>query len=120
MPDYKLYMRGAGGVWTYSGYKLKITGSGNSNSNGFKVRWRLDPPGSGPWTDLLGATRNGTGNPDSPQNGDGLDLPATIGTVTNINGEATYSSTGDPTLGAGYFTTQGAEGAEGDWCAGSN
>jgi len=115
MPIYKLYTRPTGvTTWTYSGYTLQIAGNSNGVVN---VGSRLDPPGTGAWTAVSGATRSGNGNPNAPANGDDLGLPSTIGTVTNVTGDGTYSSIGDGTHGAGYYTTQGAAGDEGDWCA---
>lgn len=119
MPIYKLYTVVAGGAWTYSGYKLQISGNANSG-NGLNVQSRLDPPGTGPWNTVSGVSRSGNGNPNAPDNGDDLGLPATVGTVTDLVGDGTYSSTGDGTHGAGYYTSQGPTADEGDWCATAN
>jgi hypothetical protein len=119
MPIYKLYTESGGG-WVYSGYELQIAGNSNSGS-GLNVMARTDPnttpPNPGQWSTVSGASRSGNGNPNNPSNGDNLGLPATIGTVTNIEGQGTYSSTGEGTHGAGYYTSQGPIAQEGDWCA---
>jgi hypothetical protein len=122
MPIYNLYTRRTGvAAWTYSGYQLQIAGNANSGS-GLNVQARtypnVTPPNPGQWSTVSGATRSGNGNPNSPDNGDQLGLPATIGTITSLTGGGTYSSTG--TYGGGYYTTQGPGGDVGDWCAGSN
>jgi hypothetical protein len=126
MPIYNLYTRG-GAAWTYSGYQLNVAGKNNSTSgpNPLQVQARTypntTPPNPGQWTAVSGVSRSGSGNPDNPQNGDSLGLPATIGTLsTSITGNGTYSTTGDGTHGAGYYTTQGPGGDLGDWCATSS
>lgn len=119
MPIYNLYKRNPGG-WVYSGYQLQISGNANSG-NGLNVQARtypnVTPPNPGQWSTVSGATRSGNGNPNAPDPGDELGLPGTIGTVS-VDGEGTYESSGDK--GAGYYTDQGPEAEEGDWCAGSN
>jgi hypothetical protein len=120
MPLYYLYTRSAGNPnWTYSGYQLNVTGSTNS---GLSVQARTysqtPPPNPGPWLTVSGANETGNGNPNSPQDGDKLSLPSTVGGVSNVVGRGTYASSGDK--GAGYYTNLGPEAEEGDWCAGSN
>jgi hypothetical protein len=122
MPLYYLYTRAEGvSTWSYTGYQLSIAG----NSNGaLQVQARTypktQPPNPGQWNTVTGASRSGNGNPDNPSNGDDMGLPATIGNVNGIEGDGTYNSTGDSTLGAGYYTSEGPVGDEGDWCATTN
>jgi hypothetical protein len=120
MPLYYLYTRGAGSsTWTYSGWQLNVSGGTNSGLNvQARTISQTSPPNPGQWQTVSGVSENGNGNPNSPQNGDTLTLPSTVGGVTNIAGNGTYASVGDK--GAGYYTSQGIEGDEGDWCAGSN
>lgn len=123
MPLYFLYTRQPGNsAWNYTGYQLNVTGSQNSSGpNGLQVTARTypktTPPNPGAWNTITGVTRSGSGNPNSPANGDELGLPSTLLTVSSLTGDGTYDSTGDSTLGAGYYTSQGPEGDEGDWCA---
>ena len=122
MPLYYLYTRQPGTPgWTYSGYQLNVTGGTNNGLNVQARTWsQTPPPNPGTWQAVSGVSTNGNGNPNSPQNGDDLDIPSSIGTVTNLVGAGTYSATGDGTHGAGYYTNQGPEQDEGDWCATGN
>ena len=120
MPLYYLYTRGVGtSAWNYSGWQLNVSGGTN---NGLNVQARTisqtTPPNPGQWQTVTGASQNGNGTPNSPQAGDTLSLPSSVGGVNNIVGGGTYATAGDK--GAGYYTTQRDTGEEGDWCAGSN
>ena len=120
MPQYYyLYTMGIGGGWVYSGYVIRVTGQNNPGTQVMAAPcvYGQSPP-SGPWSTVSGVTRGGSGNPQSPANGDTLSLPTTVGGVNNILGTGTFATSGDK--GAGYYTGQGDEGAEGDWCAGAN
>ena len=44
-------------------------------------------------------------------------LPSQVLTVSNITGIGTFTQNGDGSNGPGYYTDQGPEEAEGDWCA---
>lgn len=120
MPLYYLYTRQPGNsAWTYSGYQLNVTGASNPGLNvQARTISQTPPPNPGQWQTVSGVSANGNGNPNAPQNGDSLSLPATVGGVNDIAGRGTYSSTGDK--GPGYYTDQGPEQEEGDWCAGAN
>lgn len=120
MPLYYLYTWQSS-AWTYSGYQLSIAGNANAQMIVMdRTTPKQPPPPPGQWNTITGPTRSGNGNPNAPANGDTLGLPATIGTLTNIEGSATYNSTGDSTLGAGYYTNHGPTGDDGDWCAATN
>ena len=43
--------------------------------------------------------------------------PSQVLTVSNITGIGTFTQNGDGSNGPGYYTDQGPEEAEGDWCA---
>lgn len=126
MPLYYLYTWAEGvDNWTYSGYQLSIAGNSNGGGpNGLQVQARTypktQPPNPGQWNTVSGVSRSGNGNPDNPSTGDDLGLPSTIGNVNGLTGNGTYDSTGDGTLGAGYYTSEGPQGDEGDWCATTN
>lgn len=120
MPLYYLYTRSAGiSAWTYTGWQLNVSG-GTNNAVNVQARTisQTPPPNPGQWQTVSGVSENGNGTPNSPQDGDTLSLPASVGGVNNIEGGGTYATTGDK--GAGYYTSQGTAGEEGDWCAGSN
>ena len=88
MPTYNLLLRDTNnpGSWNNTGYQLHVSGSGNGQGN-LHVKYRNG--NSGQWNDLSGATRNGSGTPDSPQNGDTLGLPSSIpGVSTSIVGRS--------------------------------
>ena len=120
MPQYYyLYTRSDTGSWVYSGYVIRVTGQTNPGTQVMAAAcaYGQSPP-PGPWSVATGATRQGSGQPENPVNGDTLSLPTTVGGVNDIEGTGTYSTSGDK--GAGYYTDQGPEQEEGDWCAGSN
>jgi hypothetical protein len=118
--EYFLYTRPQGSTaWTYSGYQIKLSGNvQNSVVMHYRTYDKSNPP-SGGWNTPTGAGLgyNGNGNPDNPQNGDGLDLPSSIGNATNLTGGGDYDSAGSNNMGAGYYPGGSPTGDDNDWCA---
>ena len=116
MPMYKLLFR-TNGVLGNTNVQLQVNGT-SATALDVQARTTGTPPG--PWSTVSNAhftSQNGQSTPNNPANGDTLSLPSQVLTVSNITGIGTFTQNGDGSNGPGYYTDQGPEEEEGDWCA---
>ena len=115
MPMYKLLFR-TNGVLGNTNVQLQVNGT-SATTLDVQARTTGTPPG--PWSTVLNATsrarvarvRRTTRRTATHS------LPSEVLTVCNITGTGTFDQNGDGSNGPGYYTDQGPEEAEGDWCA---
>lgn len=116
MPMYKLLFRN-NGVLGDTNVQLLVSGT-SAPSLQVQARTAGTPPG--PWTTVSPVyftSQNGQSTPNNPADGDTLALPTQVLTVSNITGRGTFAQNGEGNNGPGYYTDQGPEEEEGDWCA---
>ena len=118
MPMYNLLFR-TNGVLGPTNVQLQVSGT---SANYLQVQARTTGTPPGPWTPVLNAhftSQNGQSSPNNPANGDTLQLPTQVLTVSNITGRGTFAQNGEGSNGPGYYTDKGPAEEEGDWCAAS-